>query len=120
MMRSKDLDLASMRSRREASAGMSASSSSRTEATCMTVGKLSLEEADMLTWSLGCTGFLVPIVPPSISIALFEMTSLAFMLDCVPDPVCQTTKGKWSMSFREATSSAACTIAFPILGSWNP
>ena len=45
----------------------------------------------MLTWSLGCTGDLEPIVPPSISIARFEITSLAFMFDCVPEPVCQTT-----------------------------
>ncbi len=34
----------------------------------------------MLTWSLGCTGFLEPIVPPAISMARLEMTSLTFML----------------------------------------
>jgi hypothetical protein len=32
--------------------------------------------------------------PPSISIARLAMTSLAFMLVCVPEPVCQTTSGK--------------------------
>jgi hypothetical protein len=57
---------------------------------------------------LGCTGFLVPIVPPRISIARLLITSLAFMLDCVPEPVCQTTRGKWSISLRSATSLAAC------------
>ena len=31
-----------------------------------------------------------PITPPSISIARFEITSLAFMFDWVPEPVCQT------------------------------
>lgn len=67
----------------------------------------------MLTWSLGCTGFFDPISPPSISMARFEITSLAFMFDCVPDPVCHTTSGKWSMSFKSATSAAACCIAFP-------
>ena len=48
----------------------------------------------MLTWSLGCTGFFEPITPPSISMARLEITSLAFMFDCVPEPVCQTTSGK--------------------------
>ena len=32
--------------------------------------------------------------PPSISIARLAITSLAFMLDWVPEPVCQTTSGK--------------------------
>ena len=69
----------------------------------------------MLTWSFGCTGFLLPSSPPSISIARLEMTcvfdqrqspsaatadatlahviglpertSLAFMFVCVPEPV---------------------------------
>jgi hypothetical protein len=49
-----------------------------------------------------------------------EMTSLAFMLDWVPEPVCQTTRGKWSTSLSEATSSAACWIALPSLGSTDP
>ena len=49
--------------------------------------------------------------------ARLEMTSLAFMLDWVPEPVCQTTRGKWSRSLRSATSLAACWMASPILGS---
>lgn len=36
------------------------------------------------------------------------MTSLAFMLDWVPDPVCQMTRGKLSDSLPCATSAAAC------------
>ncbi len=67
----------------------------------------------MLTWSLGCTGFLEPITPPSISIARFEITSLAFMLDCVPEPVCHTTSGKCSSSLPSITSCAAATMALP-------
>ena len=39
------------------------------------------------------------------------------MFDCVPDPVCHTTNGKWSTSFNEATSSAACCIAWASFGS---
>lgn len=49
--------------------------------------------------------------------ARLEMTSLAFMLDWVPEPVCQTTSGKWSTSLSEATSDAACWIASPSFGS---
>jgi hypothetical protein len=43
--------------------------------------------------------------------ARLEMTSLAFMFDCVPDPVCHTNSGKWSSSFPPMTSSAARTIS---------
>lgn len=51
---------------------------------------------------------------------LFAMTSLLFMLDWVPDPVCQTTRGKCSMSLPSATSPAAWTIALPTLESMLP
>lgn len=65
----------------------------------------------MLTWSFGWTGFLVPISPPIISMALFEMTSLTFMLVWVPDPVWNTTRGNSSMpNLPEMTSSAALRI----------
>ena len=58
------------------------------------VGKVSLDDCDMLTSSFGWTGFLEPISPPAISIARLEITSLAFMLLCVPLPVCQMRRGK--------------------------
>ncbi len=60
----------------------------------MTVGNTSFDDCERFTSSFGCTGFLEPITPPASSIARFEMTSLAFMFDCVPLPVCQTTSGK--------------------------
>src|SRR5207302_11351223 len=75
-------------------------------AMCMAVGKVSLEDCDMLTSSLGWMGFLLPMTPPEISIARFEMTSLAFMLVCVPLPVCQTRRGRCWLGFRAVTSSA--------------
>ena len=65
----------------------------------------------MLTWSLGWIGFLLPISPPASSIARFEMTSLAFMLVCVPLPVCQMRNGNSASSLPSITSSAACTIS---------
>ena len=61
---------------------------------CMAVGKVSLEDCDLFTSSLGWTGFFEPMTPPAISIARLEITSLPFMFDCVPEPVCQTTSGK--------------------------
>ncbi len=77
---------------------------------CMAVGKVSLEDCDMLTWSLGWTGVLDPMTPPLISMARLEMTSLAFMLVCVPLPVCQTRNGNWSSRSPLATSPAACSM----------
>ena len=74
----------------------------------------------MFTWSFGCTGSFEPMVPPRISIARLAMTSLAFMFDWVPEPVCHTTSGKWPSSAPEATSDAASTIASASLGSSFP
>ncbi len=74
----------------------------------------------MLTWSLGCTGDFEPILPPSISMARLEITSLAFMLDWVPEPVCHTTSGKWSSSLPSITSWAAATMALPTFLSSLP
>mmetsp|Transcript_17790 Transcript_17790/g.42698 ORF Transcript_17790/g.42698 Transcript_17790/m.42698 type:complete len:396 (-) Transcript_17790:392-1579(-) len=85
-------------------------------AMCITVGKVSLELCPLLTWSFGWTIF-DPSSPPRISIALLAMTSFAFMLLCVPLPVCQTTRGKWSVSFPSATSVAALIMASPIVAS---
>ena len=44
------------------------------------------------------SGFFDPITPPAISMARLEMTSLTFMLVCVPLPVCQMRSGNWSSS----------------------
>lgn len=89
----------------------------RTAAMCMMVGKESLEDCDIFTWSFGWTGFFEPSSPPSRLIARLDMTSLTFMWNCVPEPVCQTTRGKWSFNLPSATSFAAAWIASDILGS---
>jgi hypothetical protein len=60
------------------------------------------------------------LLPPFPSTHLLAMTSLAFMLLWVPLPVCQMTRGKWSVSFPSATSVAAVTMAPPILLSRTP
>ena len=77
-------------------AGSRRSRSAVTAATCMAVGKVSLEDCERLTSSLGWIGVLLPSSPPASSMARLEITSLTFMFDCVPLPVCQTTSGKWS------------------------
>jgi hypothetical protein len=63
---------------------------------------------------------LLPISPPRISIARFEMTSFAFMLVWVPEPVCQTTRGKCSISVPSMTSSAASVMACAMRASSAP
>ena len=82
--------LAAMASWRLCAAGTGDSVNSCTVAMCMAVGNVSLEDWPMLTWSLGCTGVLLPSSPPSSWIARLEMTSLTFMFDWVPEPVCHT------------------------------
>src|SRR5580698_4663037 len=56
----------------------------------MADGNESFDDCDMFTWSLGCTGDLLPSGVPASSQQRFEMTSLMFMLNCVPLPVIQT------------------------------
>ena len=89
-------------------------------ATCIAVGKVSFEDWPRLTWSLGCTGALPPRSPPSISLARLAITSLAFMLVWVPEPVCQTTSGNSSVSLPSATSCAARRWPPPSLRSSSP
>ena len=82
-----------------------------TAATWSAVGKVSLDDCDWLTWSFGWTGDLPPLVPASASFARPAITSFAFMLDWVPDPVCQITSGNWSSWSPLATSAAARSMA---------
>jgi len=94
--------------------------SSSAAATCMAVGNVSLDDWDMLTWSFGWIGVLLPSVPPVSSIARFDITSLTFMLVWVPEPVCQTESGKCSSSLPAMTSSAALPINSVRRGSSRP
>ncbi len=71
------------------------------------MGKTSLEDCEALTWSLGWTA---PFLP-SFSDARVARTSLVFMFDEVPEPVWNTSIGKFSSHFPSATSSAAAAMA---------
>ena len=73
----------------------------------MAVGNVSFELWLIFTSSLGCSK-----VFPAIWFPLLAITSFAFMLLCVPLPVCHTTSGKWSFREPEITSSHAAEIAF--------
>ena len=57
---------------------------------------------------------------PRISQARLAITSFAFMLLWVPEPVCQTTRGKWSSRAPAITSPAAWSIARPSPASSRP
>ena len=81
-------------SRSSRTAGSSRSFTERAAAMCMAVGNVSFEDCDMFTSSLGWMGVLDPMSPPASSMPRLAMTSLAFMLDWVPDPVCHTNSGK--------------------------
>jgi hypothetical protein len=91
-------DSSNMHDRRESGARFQSTGSSK-----QIIAYVSLLLWLILTWSLGWTGFFEPSSPPRISMARFEMTyrsvqqrwvqgngiltSLAFMLLCVPLPV---------------------------------
>ncbi len=101
----------SIAARSFATAGKSLSLISSATATCITVGNTSFDDCDRFTSSFGWMGFFEPMVPPASSIARLAMTSLAFMFDCVPLPVCHTTSGKCASSLPSMTSSAARTMS---------
>ena len=65
------------------SAGSRSFVAASSAARCTAEGNTSFEDWPRLTWSLGCT-------PSPASVA---MTSLAFMLDEVPEPVWKTSIG---------------------------
>gem|GEM_PF-5863564 len=86
-------------------AGISRRLMPRAAAMCMAEGKVSLELWERLTWSLGCRR-----PKPASSLARWAITSLTFMLDWVPLPVCHTARGNWSDSFPARISSHTARI----------
>ena len=90
-------------------------------ATCMAVGKVSLEDWLMFTESLGWSGFssATPLSAASW-LPRLASTSFMFMLDCVPEPVCQTTSGKSASCAPASTSSAASQMRSRASGARRP
>ena len=86
-------DLACSVSRSVLIAGTSTSSSCPAAAMCITAGKVSLLDWPRFTSSLGWTGRPAPRPVPASSSARLAITSLAFMLLWVPEPVWKTTSG---------------------------
>ena len=98
-------------SRSASIAGTSTSSSSTAAAMCIAAGKVSLLDCPMFTSSLGWTGLPAPRPVPASSSARLAITSLAFMLLCVPLPVWKTTSGNSASSAPSMTSVAARSMS---------
>ena len=102
--------LASSASRSAVTDGIRRSSISVATATWSAVGNVSFDDWLMFTWSFGWIGDLPPRVPVASSLARPAITSLTFMFDWVPEPVCQTRSGNSAASVPSMTSSAARTM----------
>jgi hypothetical protein len=107
-------------SRSAVTAGISDSATACTAATCIAVGNVSFDDCPMLTWSFGCTGDLDPMTPPTSWMHRFAITSLTFMFDWVPDPVCHTRNGKWASSSPSITSSQTRAMSAAIQEGSRP
>src|SRR5690606_31298443 len=78
---------------------------------CIPVGNVSLEDCDLLTSSFAFKiGSPSPILLPANTCARLAITSLTFMLDCVPEPVCQITNGNWSSNLPANISSQTAAM----------
>ena len=86
----------------------------------MAVGMTSLEDWQRLTWSLGWTGLRVPRGWPRSSLARLAITSLAFMLVEVPEPVWKMSTTNSASKRPSATSCAAWIMASMAAGSRAP
>ncbi len=107
-------------SRSRVTDGTNSWTTSSAAAMCMAVGKVSFDDCDMFTSSFGWMGDLLPRSPPASSMARLEITSLTFMLVCVPLPVCHTNNGNSSPCAPAITSSAASTISAAFSGTSFP
>src|SRR4029077_8322517 len=83
-------------SRKVVTAGTRRSFTLTAAAMHMADGNESFDDCAMLTWSLGWTGAWLPRRVPASWQHRLEITSLTFMLNCVPLPVIQTCKGNIS------------------------
>src|SRR5699024_10229147 len=82
------------------------------------VGYVSLELCDLLTSSFGCKTSSL-FCSFNHSFPTYDSTSFTFIFDCVPLPVCHTTKGKCSFNSTAITLSPACAIPLDFSSSNN-
>src|SRR6516162_6954666 len=87
---------AAIASRRAVTAGSSRLFPLTAAAMYIADGNEPFDDCDMFTWSLGCTGVLLPSAVPASWLQRLEITSLTFMLNCVPLPVIHTCSGNIS------------------------
>src|SRR5258708_21008268 len=87
---------ASMASRNAVSAGIRRCFTLTAAATYIDDGNESFDDCAMLTWSLGCTGVLLPSGVPASWQQRLEITSFTFILNWVPLPVIHTCNGNMS------------------------
>src|SRR5262249_57296314 len=85
--------LASRASRKASTAGTSRCFTPRAAATFMAVGDESLDDCDVLTWSLGWTGLWLPRGWPASWGQRVAVTSLTVLLYWVSLPVIPTCSG---------------------------
>ncbi len=112
--------LASRASRRAVTDGMRRSSISAATAMWSAVGNVSFDDWLMFTWSFGWIGALPPRDPVASSLARPAITSLTFMFDWVPEPVCQTRSGNSPARVPSTTSPAARTTRSRLSGGSRP
>src|SRR3954451_2985512 len=105
--------LASSAVARWSSAGTSCCTVAVVAATWIDVGNVSLLDWLALTWSLGCTS-----TPDRF--ASDASTSFMFMFEEVPEPVWNTSMGKWSRCWPATISAAAARMASACCGSTTP
>jgi hypothetical protein len=91
-------------------AGRRSWSTSPSAARCTAEGNTSLDDWPMFTWSFGWTA----------SPARLPMTSFAFMLDEVPEPVWKTSMGNWSSCSPAATASPPAAMRSATSWSRSP
>ena len=112
--------LASKVRRSASTAGSRSSAIAAASAMCITVGKVSFEDWLRFTSSFGWIGVFEPSSPPASWIARLAITSLAFMLLWVPEPVWNTTSGNSASQRPSMTSCAARTIRSTFSGGSCP
>src|SRR5262249_47034152 len=97
------------------SAGMRSVQTASVAARWIEDGNTSFDDWEALTWSFEWTDR-----PSSRRLASVAITSLAFILDEVPEPVWNVSIGNWSSYAPVATSFAAASMAAARAGSRMP